>query len=387
MTFLKNGGTAVDAVEVALMVLEDDPITNAGYGSNLNHDGVVECDASIMDHRGKSGAAGAVPSKLVVYLLKCQSQHILIYKCLDVKNPIALARKIYDQSNKKLGMSRVPPNFIVGEGARDFAWENGVIVLPNEDMIHAVAGQRWKSWKQDVEEFERDTSNRTAAPWLHRPLTPMQTRLEKLQECEKLAAIDREAAEETMSDWPASTSGGHPSSSRDGSPDMETDIEIDGEGKAGNSGEDSPDMITDTIGAIAVDKWGNIAAGSSSGGIGMKHRGRVGPAALIGIGTHVVPVDPSDPEQVTVACVTSGTGELIASAFVAHTLAQRIYFGQRKCENGEFEQEVDQVVIAETFKNEFTRTYLRFFPYPVLIYRVTVDANIIGTSRVPRRFG
>lgn len=60
MTFLKNGGSAVDAVEMAITVLEDREITNAGYGSNLAMDGTVECDATIVDHFGRSGAVGAV---------------------------------------------------------------------------------------------------------------------------------------------------------------------------------------------------------------------------------------------------------------------------------------------------------------------------------------
>jgi hypothetical protein len=62
MRFLRGGGTAVDAVEAAIKVLEDKEITNAGYGSNLTIEGIVECDATVVDHLGRSGACGAVAS-------------------------------------------------------------------------------------------------------------------------------------------------------------------------------------------------------------------------------------------------------------------------------------------------------------------------------------
>jgi hypothetical protein len=64
MLILKNGGTSVDAVEMAIKVLEDREITNAGYGSNPNVDGVVECDAIVVDHMSRSGAVGAVAREL-----------------------------------------------------------------------------------------------------------------------------------------------------------------------------------------------------------------------------------------------------------------------------------------------------------------------------------
>lgn len=63
MKILNAGGSATEAVEIAIKHLEDHEITNAGFGSNLTIDGAVECDATIVDHLGRSGACGAVPSK------------------------------------------------------------------------------------------------------------------------------------------------------------------------------------------------------------------------------------------------------------------------------------------------------------------------------------
>ena len=60
MAFLNDGATAVDAVEVAIQTLENDEVTNAGYGSNLAMDGTVEGDATVVDHLGRSGAVGAI---------------------------------------------------------------------------------------------------------------------------------------------------------------------------------------------------------------------------------------------------------------------------------------------------------------------------------------
>ena len=101
----------------------------------------------------------------------------------------------------------------------------------------------------------------------------------------------------------------------------------------GNIVEDE-DRITDTVGAIAIDMYGNIAAGSSSGGIGMKHRGRVGPAALVGVGTAVIPADYDDPEQICCAAVTSGTGEHMATTMASQKCAERLYFNTRRGRGG-----------------------------------------------------
>lgn len=86
---LNDNHSAIDVVEKVTAILENSPLTNAGFGSTLTWDGNVECDASIMDGSTlKWGAAGAVPS---------------------VKNPISLARHLCDKQGSILTLGRVPP--------------------------------------------------------------------------------------------------------------------------------------------------------------------------------------------------------------------------------------------------------------------------------------
>jgi hypothetical protein len=116
---------------------------------------------------------------------------------------------------------------------------------------------------------------------------------------------------------------------------------------------DNNDKITDTVGAIAVDSYGNIAAGSSSGGIGMKHRGRTGPAALVGVGTAVIPIDPKDPEKTCVATVTSGTGEHMATTMAAHTCATQLYSCLQKEEGDDRGEIAEDEAMAEMIQRYF----------------------------------
>ncbi|XP_043399970.1 threonine aspartase 1 isoform X14 [Chelonia mydas] len=104
---LQAGALATDAVTAALIELEDSPFTNAGMGSNLNLLGEIECDASIMD--GKSlnfGAVGALSG---------------------IKNPVSVANRLLCEGQKgKLSAGRIPPCFLVGEGAYRWAVDHGI---------------------------------------------------------------------------------------------------------------------------------------------------------------------------------------------------------------------------------------------------------------------
>lgn len=116
---------------------------------------------------------------------------------------------------------------------------------------------------------------------------------------------------------------------------------------------DQNDLIMDTVGAIAVDCYGHIAAGSSSGGIGMKHRGRTGPAALVGVGTAVIPVDPPDRSRECVAVVTSGTGEHMATTQAASVCASRLMFDRRLRRREEPEAYTEDNAIRDFIQTDF----------------------------------
>nr|6UGK_A Chain A, Threonine aspartase 1,Threonine aspartase 1 [Homo sapiens]6UGK_B Chain B, Threonine aspartase 1,Threonine aspartase 1 [Homo sapiens] len=114
---LQAGALATDAVTAALVELEDSPFTNAGMGSNLNLLGEIECDASIMD--GKSlnfGAVGALSG---------------------IKNPVSVANRLLCEGQKgKLSAGRIPPCFLVGEGAYRWAVDHGIPSCPLEHHHH-----------------------------------------------------------------------------------------------------------------------------------------------------------------------------------------------------------------------------------------------------------
>ena len=103
---LKTGGTCMDAVEKTIMVMEDSPLFNAGKGAVLNHEGIAELDASVMD--GKTLSAGAVAG------------------VKDIKNPIRLARTVMEKSEHV---------FLTGSGASQFAVQQGFKLVPNSYFI------------------------------------------------------------------------------------------------------------------------------------------------------------------------------------------------------------------------------------------------------------
>ena len=120
-SILYAGGSAIDAIQAAVTVLEDDPVFDAGVGSHLTIDGFVECDAIVMD--GSSLRAGAVAAL----------RHI--------RNPILLARQI---------LENCPHMMLVGEGAERFAVQQGLSLCAPEELIAEPERDAWLKCRNSV---------------------------------------------------------------------------------------------------------------------------------------------------------------------------------------------------------------------------------------------
>jgi beta-aspartyl-peptidase (threonine type) len=207
---LEEGGSALDAVEEAVVVLEDDETFDAGRGSFLNRDGKVQLDAFIMD--GSTLRGGGVG-------------------CVErLRNPVRAARKILSDS---------PHVYFVAEGAERFAAEHGITLCRNEDLI-------------------------------------IPREIERLREYQAQPSTD---------------------------------------------GNDlfAPTISHDTVGAVALDRNGNIAASTSTGGTLNKAPGRLGDSSLIGCGCYA--------DNLSAAASTTGWGEPIMKLVLAKWAADRVESG------------------------------------------------------------
>ncbi|XP_009573942.1 PREDICTED: LOW QUALITY PROTEIN: threonine aspartase 1, partial [Fulmarus glacialis] len=277
---LQAGALATDAVTAALIELEDSPFTNAGLGSNLNLLGEIECDASIMD--GKSlnfGAVGALSG---------------------IKNPVSVANRLLCEGQKgKLSAGRIPPCFLVGEGAYRWAVDHGIPACPPGFSLAA---------------FKRNKRKLELAEKVETDLIQLKKRR---QSNEKGSRVMCSAC-------------GRPPKANDG-------------GKGGDQIElcspENDSGTLDTVGAVVVDQEGNVAAAVSSGGLALKHPGRVGQAALYGCGCWAENTGAHTPYSTAVS--TSGCGEHLVRTILA-----------RECSCALQTEDAHQALL-ETMQNKF----------------------------------
>jgi L-asparaginase / beta-aspartyl-peptidase len=219
---LQSGKSSLDAVEIAIKMMEDSPLFNAGKGAVFTADGKNELDAAIMN--GKDLMAGAVAG------------------LHHVKNPISLARAVMEKS---------PHVMMIGDGAETFAKQVGIELV---DEKYFWTQERWDGLQKVIQrEKEKDKQKP--------PVTPTK-----------------------------------PVSMTMPQPVLESDRDRFG-----------------TVGAVALDKDGNVAAGTSTGGMTYKKYGRVGDVPVIGAGTYA--------NNQTCAVSATGDGEYFIRLGVGRDIA------------------------------------------------------------------
>lgn len=207
---LEEGGSSINAVKAAIVILEDNMLFNAGRGSVFTKKGLQEMDAAIMD--GSTLDAGSVTG------------------VRNVRNPIELATEVMRNSNHV---------FLSGKGANDFAIKQGIKLEPDEYFFSQFRYDQWK----DI----RDSDNYS--------LDHTHQRLEEMMKDKKFG----------------------------------------------------------TVGAVACDINGNIAAATSTGGMTNKKYGRIGDSPIIGCGTYA--------NNQTCAISCTGHGEMFIRTVAAYDVS------------------------------------------------------------------
>lgn len=207
---LENGGTSINAVIAAVVVLEDDPLFNAGKGSVFTKKGLNEMDAAIMD--GSTLDAGAIAG------------------VRNIRNPVELAEEVMLHSGHV---------FLSGKGANDFAIKQGIKLEPDEYFYSEYRYDQWREIR-DSDLYQLDHKS------------------------DKLVGLMKNK-------------------------------------KFG------------TVGAVACDEDGNIAAATSTGGMTNKRYGRIGDSPMIGVGTYA--------NNKTCAISCTGHGEIFIKAVAAYDVS------------------------------------------------------------------
>ncbi|KAF9199393.1 taspase, threonine aspartase, 1 [Haplosporangium sp. Z 27] len=298
---------AVDVVEHMIRILEDDPITNAGIGSNLNLDGMVECDASIMNGTTLGfGSVGAVS---------------------DFRNPISVASKILQEADQgPLSLGRIPPIMLVGSGASDWADTMGYTTL---DRVQPKVNQR--NWIDCKEMTTKDASDLMTAPiegsLVTREALNRYLKFQKMLQDANTTIDNNETLVNSIDQSNDKVDQSRKRKAQDHKDLQDSSRMPSSPLTKTQDADDDDSLLQDTVGAICVDSLGRVAAGVSSGGIAMKFPGRVSEAAMYGAGCWAQ--DPVD-ETPGFACSMTGVGEQICKTLLARTCMEIMVYEEEE---------------------------------------------------------